>query len=109
MTTREYMAAKLKEFRKAKGMSTIEVGEAIGRSDKTVSAWEVGRGQPDADMLVTLCQLYSVNISDFYQVEDEKPTLTLSQDESHLVETYRLLDEPGKHAVITLAEGLAGE
>lgn len=108
MTTREFMAAKLKEYRKAKGLTAIEVGKAIGRSDKTVSAWEVGRGQPDADMLVTLCKLYSVNISDFYQSDDDS-AISLSPDETHLVETYRLLDDSGRVAVMTLAEGLASK
>lgn len=107
MTTREYMASKLREFRNAKGLSVVEVGKHVGKSDKTISAWEVGRGQPDADMLVMLCQLYGVEISDFYEksnCESEK----LTPDESHLVDTYRTLDDPGKHAVMTLAEGLAG-
>lgn len=105
MTTRDFMAAKLKEFRKAKGLSTVEVGSLVGKSDKTISAWEVGRGQPDADMLVTLCQIYEVNISDFYQ--DADSNISLTPDESHLVDTYRKLDPPGQHAVMTLAEGLA--
>ena len=105
MTTREFMAAKLKEFRKAKGLSAVEVGALVGKSDKTISAWEVGRGQPDADMLVSLCQIYDVNISDFYQ--EVNSSLPLTPDESHLVDTYRLLDPPGQHAVMTLAEALA--
>ena len=106
MTTREFMASKLREFRNAKGLSVVEVGKHVGKSDKTISAWEVGRGQPDADMLVILCQLYGVDISDFYQ-ERNTASEALSPDESHLVDTYRSLDDPGKHAVMTLAEGLA--
>lgn len=67
MTTREYMAKKLKELRNGKGMSVDEVGERVGKSGKTISAWEVGRGQPDADKLIELCQLFGVSISEFYQ------------------------------------------
>lgn len=65
-STREYMARKLKEARKNAGLSVDEVGEAIDKSPKTISAWEVGRGQPDADMLIKLCRLYRVKISDFF-------------------------------------------
>lgn len=108
MTTREFMASKLREFRNAKGLSVVEVGKRVGKSDKTISAWEVGRGQPDADMLVMLCQLYGVEISDFYQ-ERNTTSETLTPEESHLVNIYRSLDESGKHAVMTLAEGLAGK
>ena len=72
-SARMYMAAKLKEFRKARGLSTEEVGEAVGKSGKTVSAWEVGRGQPEADMLVQLCKLYGAQIDDFYDVKSYRP------------------------------------
>lgn len=108
MTTREYMAAKLKEFRKACGLSAVEVGRAVGKSDKTISAWEVGRGQPDADLLVMLCHLYSVDISDFYP-DQIGHTTELSEDESHLIDTYRHLNERDKQVVMTLAESLEGD
>ena len=42
-------------------MTIYEVGKKVGKSGKTVSAWENGRGQPDADMLLILCELYSIN------------------------------------------------
>lgn len=46
MTQREYIADRLRELRNAHGMSVDEVGEAVDRSGKTVSAWEKGNGQP---------------------------------------------------------------
>lgn len=61
------MASTLKDCRKRLGMSVDDVGVAIGKSPKTVSAWEVGRGQPDADTLVSLASLYGVSVSSFYQ------------------------------------------
>jgi repressor LexA len=67
--TRDFIAERLKECRKSKGLSVDEVGEAIDRSGKTVSAWEVGRGQPDADMMIELCRLYGVSIASFYPTE----------------------------------------
>ena len=106
MSTREFMASKLRDFRKASGMSVVEVGKAVGKSDKTISAWEVGRGQPDADMLVTLCQLYSVNISDFYQDRSDEIT-ELTADEIRLVNAFRVLDEGQQSTVLTMVEGLA--
>lgn len=72
-SARMYMASKLKEFRKARDLTVDEVGEAVGKSGKTVSAWEVGRGQPEADILVLLCKLYNVQIDDFYDVKSYRP------------------------------------
>ena len=48
---RRILAAKLKEYRERSGLTIQEAGDAIGKSSKTISAWEHGRGQPDADML----------------------------------------------------------
>lgn len=63
---REQIAENIRKFRKQKGMSADEVGKIVGKSGKTISAWERGQGQPDADELVSLCLLFGVGISDFY-------------------------------------------
>ena len=58
--SREQMAKIFKRLRMRSGLTAREVGEAVGKSDKTVSAWETGRGQPDLDTLLLLCDLYQV-------------------------------------------------
>ena len=65
-SVRAHMAAKLKELRKASDMNVDQVGDALGKSGKTISAWEVGRGQPDADELLKLCKLFNARVADFY-------------------------------------------
>ena len=40
---RKQLAGKLREFRLRAGLTAKEVGEKIGKSDKTVSVWEHGR------------------------------------------------------------------
>ena len=65
-SVRTYMAAKLKELRKVSNMNVDQVGNALGKSGKTISAWEVGRGQPDADELLKLCKLFNARVADFY-------------------------------------------
>lgn len=70
--SREYIAATLKRLREKSGLTADEVGEKIGKSGKTVNAWENGRGQPDADILIELCDIYEVdNILDEFR-EKEK-------------------------------------
>lgn len=80
MSVRSVMARQLKAFRAKSGLSAKEVGDAIGKSEKTIYAWESERGQPDADVLIALCRLYSARISDFYSDS------TLSDDGSAFVE-----------------------
>lgn len=67
MNARSYMARKLREARLNSGMTQAEVANKLGKSPKTISAWEVGKlSQPDADQLVRLCVLYNVGISYFF-------------------------------------------
>jgi len=106
MTTREYMAEKLREFRIAKGLSVDAVGAVIGKSGKTISAWEVGRGQPDADKLVELCNLYGVRIADFYS-GDVSQGITLANDEADLLGTFRDLNDEGKQIALSVLVALA--
>lgn len=85
---RYHLAQMLKKFREDSGLTTADVGEAVGRSSKTVSAWENGRGQPDADMLLRLCHLYKIDsINVFYGIDD--PSITLSRNEQALILAYR--------------------
>lgn len=77
---RRFLARKLKELRKSKDLNVDQVGEAVGKSGKTISAWEVGRGQPDADELLKLCLLFDAKISDFYAApEVEYSVITMDE------------------------------
>lgn len=102
MTAREYMAERLKLLRKRCGLSVGDVGVALGKSGKTISAWEVGRGQPDADTLVALCRLYNARIADFY-IPEVSGNDSLDEDESSLIELYRDANVQGKAAIIAVA------
>ena len=101
---REQLAMRLKYFREKSGMTIYEVGEKIGKSGKTVSAWENGRGQPDADMLLTLCDLYKIDsIGDLYGETACSPASAcndLSEDEKQLLDGYRSLSNQGKEYML---------
>lgn len=66
------IAKRLKEYREKTGLTVYQVGERLGKSGKTVSAWENGRGQPDADMFLALCEIYDVNSVGVFFGEHEK-------------------------------------
>lgn len=98
---RARIAQNIKRFRTDRGFNVDEVGAAVGKSGKTVSAWEVGRGQPDADTLIALCRLFSVDIADFYGESGE-----YSDDERHLVDLFRQMSADGQSALLATAGGL---
>jgi len=105
---RRLLSEKLREFRLKAGMTAKEVGAQIGKSEKTVSGWEHGRGQPDADMLFRLCEIYNVaSMSDFYTEEPPVRSDSLSPDETELLSIYRSVNKEGKATLMNVARSVA--
>ena len=113
MTVKTNIAAGLKAARKSAGMNVDEVGAALGKSGKTISAWEVGRGQPDADELIMLCRLLGVHLRDFYGEEykelisDDNLAVDLSEEEIALIRNYRKCNDGVRSAIRSLAASMA--
>lgn len=106
---RKQLAGKLRFFRQRAGLTAKEVGKKIGKSDKTVSGWEHGRGQPDADMLFLLCEIYGIeNISEFYTNNAEQGANPLLQDEEELLTIYRNLNKEVRAMLLGTARAFAG-
>lgn len=92
----------LKEMRIKAGYSQKEVYEMFNIRQSTFSAWETGRAEPSADMLLKLCQLY--NISDIlgafgFDGYNEDGSIRLNINEIDIIEKYRSLDPHGKEMV----------
>ena len=106
---RKVLADKLRQFRDSAGLTAKEVGDRIGKSAKTVSGWEHGRGQPDADMLFTLCELYGIkSIAEFYPSEASVEASALTADETELLSLYRSLDRAGRTLALSTIRAFAG-
>ena len=102
---REALAAKLKQFRKQANLSTKEVGAAVGKSDKTISGWEHGRGQPDAEMLFLLKDVFKIQSMDQFfpaspnAIDIDHKRSQLNNAECSYIKKYRVLDTHGKEIV----------
>lgn len=94
--SREKIGKAMKELRLRQGMTAKEVGKLVGKSEKTICAWETGRGQPDLDLFFTLCRLYQVE--DASAVFDERtgPSPSPTVLEARLLMKYRRLDTHGR-------------
>ena len=99
---RAQIAKNIKRFRTDCGMNVDEVGAAVGKSGKTVSAWEVGRGQPDADTLIELCKLFRVEITDFYGREQQG-----DESEKNLLDLYHSMSAEGRTVLMAIANTLS--
>lgn len=112
---RKILAVRLRECRENAGLTIKDVGDSLGKSEKTISAWEHERGQPDADMLFKLCELYNIHdIGIFYGKSIEHVTKlacafdTLTPDEDELVHLYRSVIEEGQRHILATARLVSG-
>lgn len=74
MNQKEYIGKKIRHYREDKlGISADKLGEMLEpkKSGKTVLSWERGRTEPDGNMLIQLCVIFGVDISDFYYKPSE--------------------------------------
>lgn len=73
MWTKEEIGRVIKESRIAAGLTQKQVADALNRPQNTISAWEVGRAQPDANTLFLLFQVLGRSVDEaFGFTEGEK-------------------------------------
>lgn len=102
-----FLAMKLREARKKSGLSAADVGMAVGRSDRTIYAWENGSAEPNAEQMLALCRMYDVDITYFYPPDAMMQGKGLSNVERRIVEKYRSLSDDDKAVFYGLLEILS--
>lgn len=86
-------AKRLKEARKkANNMTQLQVQQATGINNKTLSGYEAGRNQPDFETLKTLCDLYGVS-TDWVLGNTNNPNSSLTSAEREAVKKINLNDD----------------
>ena len=106
------MGERIKELRKANGMTQTELAEKMGVTKGTVSTWETNSRTPSFNTLDQLCDLFDKSMgyvtgqSDIPGhsriTEEETVDLALSEVEEELTEyalKFARLDEFGRRAV----------
>ena len=64
---------KLTGLRKEKGMTQLELAEAVHVSRQAVSRWEVGTSMPTMENLACLSRIYGVTVDDLLNDREELP------------------------------------
>lgn len=106
---------RLKQLRKEKGMTQIELAQSLGVSSGTVAMWETGKRKPQFETLNKLCDLFDRNLSYLVgssdtpapegRTEDNIDQLeawAVQEDYEDVVRKYILLDDFGQRAVESL-------
>lgn len=119
---RESISAAIRQGRKEKHLTQHELAAAIeqasnGRfqyTDWAISAWERGKGLPDADALLCVFHVLGLEISDIYKKEESRLYYALmdSRDMTNAPDTrlerieeiYAELNEEGRKSLLKSAE-----
>lgn len=117
MRTKDEIAKVLKDYRKKTGLSATEVVNKLSLYDRTVSpktlyGWESGHSQPDADILLLLCNIYGINdiLRAFgYSTPKESDTITTLPEKAKLLNKLEQLDEDKCKLISAYIDGLLAE
>lgn len=67
------LSERLAELRKKKGLSQMELAEALHVSRQSVSLWENGSTTPAVDRLQLLAEFYGITMDELFYPIEEKP------------------------------------
>ena len=80
-TQEQIIAENLIYYRKASGLTQLEIAEKFNYSDKSISKWERAEGLPDILVLKALADFYGIRVDDFFK--EEKAKLPMSKTAKH--------------------------
>ncbi len=108
---------RIKELRKAEGISQAKLAEFIGVSAGNVGEWELGRSKPGADALVSLSKYFNVSTdwllsgeaANTLILERTSGGMELSSEEMELITKFRKLNERQKGKIEGHIEALLGD
>lgn len=103
--SRETIAKALKRLRLQSGLTADEVGKKIGKSGKTVNAWENNHGQPDAEILIQLCDIYNVD-NILKEFTTDESVNDCDQQKEKLLENYEKLNENAQYTLVRYSDFL---
>jgi transcriptional regulator with XRE-family HTH domain len=66
VTRTEFSADRLREARRASGMSRTVAAYTVGRSVEALVGWESGRNRPRVDTLGRLADVYGIPVGDLF-------------------------------------------
>lgn len=78
-TLRKNISQKITFYRKAAGLTQLELAEKLNYSDKSVSKWERGDGLPDITVLSNMAELFGISVDDFISSAAPKKPIKLTK------------------------------
>ena len=108
------MTNRIRELRRAKGITMKQLGANFGLAESTISQYENGKRQPDNDTLIKLSSFFGVTVGYILGAEKSTPAdggkrafgedINLTKAELDMILKFRHLDERGRSAVLNTLE-----
>ena len=108
-------AERLKELRKDKNMTQVQLAEALGVSKGTVAMWEIGKREPNFETLNRLSDIFDKRIDYILGYSNDASSARFTEEDidqlgrwevedqfREIIMAYLSLDEYGKTAVESL-------
>lgn len=108
------MNLKLKQYREDKKMTQQELAKAIGKSFRTVQAWEREESFPNAEMVWKMCEVFGTDPNDFLGWWEDHPredgvSPDLTTEEAEVLGCYREAAPQWRTNIAMTARAAAGE
>lgn len=88
------MGKRIEFFRKKKGLTQKDLADKLNlKNSGTVSAWEVDTTSPKPTMMLELCKVLDITISELFGVEEETG---LTKEENSIITSYKDLTDEGQ-------------
>ena len=89
----KFIAAKRKE----KSLTQAEVAESLGITDRAVSKWERGLALPDASIMLNLCSILGISITELLTGEETMEANYKDKAEKLIIEIRKREEENNKY------------
>lgn len=102
-TTRELLGARIKELRKACGLSQEHLAEQIDVDPKFISRIEVGKSGPSLETMENIARALNLEIKDLFEFAHQQSGMT---DENNLQLLIQEADEKTRKILIKFMRSL---
>ena len=90
---RERVRKTLIELRESRGLTQTDIGELVGKTKTSVSAWETGASLPDLATLYKLSKFYRKPLEYMYGERDTHIDLITNDENKMFFELHKKIDD----------------
>ena len=95
--------ATITKYRQARGWTEYQLAERSGLPQSTISSWYRKNMLPTVPSLDKICTAFGITLSQLF-AEDEENTVSLTDDQKRILESWSKLTDEQQEAVLLLID-----